>query len=144
MQQYNCYTVMLFLDNWYWILIAILLLIVFIKWQSICPSLPKYLNSEIITETIGEMYLGGKKTYFSDIVFIVTNIGIDRQTYTDKFEGFFYSISKENTFRNQIINTKNSEDDWTISDYIYHNFGLKIGETMTCIYCHQNKATKIL
>ena len=35
-------------------------------------------------------------------------------------------------------------DDYTISDYVSHNFGMVIGETMTCLTCHKNKIPKVL
>ena len=35
-------------------------------------------------------------------------------------------------------------DDYTIYDYVYRNFGMLIGETITCITCHENKCPKVL
>ena len=35
-------------------------------------------------------------------------------------------------------------DDYTIYDYVYRNFGMLIGETITCITCHENKRPKVL
>ena len=39
---------------------------------------------------------------------------------------------------------KISEYYWTVSDYLFYHFGLKIEETMICETCHQHKAPKIL
>ena len=64
-----------------------------------------------------------------------------------EFKGFFYKILLETPFNKQIINIKISDDDfknWTISDYLYHHFGLKIIYTMTCIYFRQNNSPNIL
>ena len=36
------------------------------------------------------------------------------------------------------------KDDYTISDYVSQNFGMLIGETMTCISCHQYMRPKVL
>ena len=72
------------------------------------------------------MHLGGKMTIIYDDLFIVKNIRIDRQIDAAEFEGLLYNTSSKNTFKNQIINIKISEDDWTISDYVYYHFGLKI------------------
>ena len=62
----------------------------------------------------------------------------------DRFEGGLYTTLSENTFKNLRINIKNSEDDWTMSDYLSRHFGMKIGETTTCLSCHKNKAPNIL
>ena len=61
---------------------------------------------------------------------------IDCHMDAAEFEGLLYNTLPENPFNNQIINIKNSEDDWTISDYIFYNFGIKIGETMTYLSFH--------
>ena len=50
----------------------------------------------------------------------------------------------EKTFNNQIFNIKNSEDDFTISDYISQHFGMKIGDKITYLSCHRYKYPKIL
>ena len=47
--------------------------------------------------------------------------------YASEFEAVLFTNLSENTFKNQRINIKNSEDDYTISDYLYHNFRMKIG-----------------
>ena len=66
------------------------------------------------------------------------------QIYTAESEGFLYTNFSENTFNNQIIGIKISEDDLTISDYLYQHFEMKIGETMKYLVFHQNKSPKIL
>ena len=82
--------------------------------------------------------------HFFDDLFIATNIRIYHHMDESEFEGLFYDKLSENTFKNQGINTKIIEGDWTISDYLSHHFRFKIGETMTCISCHQNKEPNIL
>ena len=66
------------------------------------------------------------------------------QIYTAEFEGFLYTNLSENTFNNQIISIKRSEDDLTISDYLYQHFRMKIVETMKYPFFHQNNSPKIL
>ena len=61
-----------------------------------------------------------------------------------EIEGLLYTTLLENPFKNQKHNIKNSEDDWTVSDYLSQNFGMKIGVTMKCLSFHQNKSPKIL
>ena len=34
---------------------------------------------------------------------------------------------------------KDEKDDYTISDYVYQNFGIQMRETWTCITCHAKK-----
>ena len=36
------------------------------------------------------------------------------------------------------------KDDYTISSYVSHNFGITIGETWTCLTCHAKKKAKLL
>ena len=62
----------------------------------------------------------------------------------DEFQWLFYNTFSENPCKNHRISIKISEDDWTVSDYLYHHFETKIRETMTCISFHQNKTPKIL
>ena len=136
MKKSNCYTEMFFLDSWYLKLMVILWWIILIK-MTINLLLPnkrfKHWNNH---RKIGEIYLGGKKTKISDDLFIVKNMRIDCHMDAAEFEGLLYNTLPENPFNNQIINIKNSEDDWTISDYIFYNLGIKIGETMTYLSFH--------
>ena len=37
-----------------------------------------------------------------------------------------------------------NNSNWTISDYLYHNLGLKYTDTMTRLSCHNNKSKIIL
>ena len=65
-----------------------------------------------------EMYLGVKKTIFYDESFIVTNIRTDCQMDAADFEGLSYTTFSENPFNKQKINIKDSEYDFTITDYV--------------------------
>ena len=58
--------------------------------------------------------------------------------------GWLYTNLSENTFKNHRNIITNSKYDWTISDYLYQNFRMKIGEKMACLSCHQNKSPEIL
>ena len=52
----------------------------------------------------------------------------------DIFEGLLYTILSEEPYNNQRIHQKEENDDYTISDYVSQNFGMLIGETMTCLF----------
>ena len=58
--------------------------------------------------------------------------------------GLLYTIFSEEPFKNQIFHMTEETDDYTISDYVSHNFGMPIVETMTCLTYHQNNPPKVL
>ena len=60
-----------------------------------------------------------------------------------EFEGLLYNMLSEEPFNNQIFYITDKKDDYTISDYVFQNFGILIGETWTCLTCHLKK-TKLL
>ena len=61
-----------------------------------------------------------------------------------EFEGLLYTILSEEPFKNQIFHMTEERDDFTISDYSSQHSGMIIGETMTCLTCHQNNPPKVL
>ena len=61
-----------------------------------------------------------------------------------EFERLSYTILSEEYFKNQIFHMTEEMDYYTISDYVSQNFGMLIGETMTCLTCHKNKRPKVL
>ena len=85
MQPYNCYIVMLFLDNWYSPLIVIPWWFFYIKKTTICPSFPKYHDREGVTYLFGGIYLG--KKFATDVFFIMVNIRIGFNMDAGEFEG---------------------------------------------------------
>ena len=64
--------------------------------------------------------------------------------YAAGFEGLLYTILSEEPFKNQKFRMKEQKDDYTISDYVSRHFGMIVGETITCIDCHQNNTPKVL
>ena len=44
---------------------------------------------------LGEIYLGGKKTIATDVIFIITNIRIECQMNAAEAEGLLYNILSE-------------------------------------------------
>ena len=134
MQPSSCYILMFSLDNWYSTLIVI-------PWSTFCPSLPKYHDYEGVTDLFGEIYLVKKTT---DKFFILANIGIKCQMDASEFEGLLYISLSEEPFKNQIFDMTDEKDDYTISYYVSHNFGIIIGETWTCLTCHATKPPKML
>ena len=97
-----------------------------------------------LQDKIGEIYFWGKKTIATGVLFIIANIRIDCQIYTAEFEGLLYTILSEYPFKNQRIHMTEENDYYTISAYVSHNFVMLIGETMTCLPCHQNNRPKVL
>ena len=61
-----------------------------------------------------------------------------------EFEGLSYTTFSENPFNKQKINIKDSEYDFTITDYVSQHFGMPIWETTACLSCQQKKRSKIL
>ena len=65
----------------------------------------------------------------------MTNCQMD----ASEFEGLLYNMLSEEPFENHILDTTYEKDDYTISDYVSHYFGITIGETWTCLTCHAKK-----
>ena len=61
-----------------------------------------------------------------------------------EFEGLLYTILREEPFKSLVIHMTEEIDDYTISDYVSQHFGMLIGETITCLSCHQNKHPKVI
>ena len=61
-----------------------------------------------------------------------------------EFEVLLYTILSEEPFNNQIFHMTEETDDNTISDYVSKNFGMLIGEIITCLTCHEKKRPKVL
>ena len=59
--------------------------------------------------------------------------------YASKFEGFLYSMLSEEPFANHRLDMTDENNDYNISDYVSHYFGIAIGETWTCLTCHTKK-----
>ena len=58
-----------------------------------------------------------------------------------EFEGLLNMLSEE-PFANHRLDMTYEKDDYAISDYVSNYFGIKIGETWTCLTCNAKK-TKI-
>ena len=56
-----------------------------------------------------------------------------------EFEGLLYNMLSEEPFANHRLDITDEKDDYTISDYVSHYFGITIGETWTCLTCHAPK-----
>ena len=63
--------------------------------------------------------------------------------YEAYFEGLLYNIFSEETLKNQIIHMTEENDDYTISNYVYQNLGMLVGEKITCLSCPQNNRPKV-
>ena len=74
-----------------------------------------------------KMYLGVWNIIITDEFFIITNVRIYCQMDAAEFERLLYTILFQETSNNQRICIKEKNDDYTISDYVSHNFGILIG-----------------
>ena len=81
-----------------------------------------------LQKCFGEIYLGGKTTMATNVLFIMENTRIDFQMYAAEFEGLLYTILSEEPFKNQWFHTIEEKDDYAISDNVYHHFVMLIGE----------------
>ena len=90
----------------------------------------------------GGIYLG--KKFATDVFFIMVNIRLYCQINAGEFEGLLYTILSEEHFKSQIFYMKVEMDDYIIYDYVSQNFGIVIGETMTCLTCHYKIPPKLL
>ena len=61
-----------------------------------------------------------------------------------EFEGFLYTMLSEEHFANHRLGMTDGNEEFTISDYVSHNFATTIGETWTCLTCDVIKSPKIL
>ena len=83
-----------------------------------------------------------RKTISTDLFFILANIRINCQIHASEFEGLLYNMLSEEPFANHRLDTTDEKDDYTISDYVSQHFGIKIGETWTCLTYHTKKNPK--
>ena len=58
---------------------------------------------------------------------------------TGEFEGLLYNMLLEEPFANHRYDMTDEKNNYTISDYFSQHFGIKIGETCTCLPCHTKK-----
>ena len=56
-----------------------------------------------------------------------------------KLEGLLYIMLSEDPFKNKRFHMIEEIDDYNISDYDSQHFGIIIGETWTCLTCHEKK-----
>ena len=57
--------------------------------------------------------------------------------------GYYLLSYQKNPFKDQITHITEEKDYYTIPDYLSQNFGMLIGETMTCLSCHKTKSPKL-
>ena len=60
-----------------------------------------------------------------------------------EFEGLLYNMLSEEPFANNRLDITDENDDYKTSDYVSQHFGIKIGDTMTCLTCHATNHPKI-
>ena len=95
-----------------------------------------------LQKRFGEIFLGGK-SISTDMFFILENIRITFQMDASEFKGLLYNMLSEEPFANHRLDMTDEKDDYTISYYVSQNFGITIGETMTCLTCHTTKPPNI-
>ena len=62
--------------------------------------------------------------------------------YAGEFEGLLYNMLYEEPFANHRFDMTYENDDYIISDYVSHYFGITIGEIWTCLTCHAKKNSR--
>ena len=75
----------------------------------------------------------------TDHFFILENLRINCNMDAIEFEGSLYNMFSEEPFANHRLDMTDGKDDYTISDYVSHYFGITIGETWTYLTCHAKK-----
>ena len=75
--------------------------------------------------------------------FILANITTNCQMDASEFEGILYTMLSEEPFANHILDMTDGNEEYTISDYMSHNFAITIGESWTCLTCKTPKYPKI-
>ena len=100
------------------------------------------MNMKDLQNVFGEMYLG--KGGNTDVLFILENLRISCQMDAGGFEGLLYNMFSEEPFKNQRLDMTDEKNDYTISDYVFHHFGIILGETRICLTYHATKPPKIL
>ena len=61
--------------------------------------------------------------------FILEHITTNCQMDASEFEGLLYTMFYEEPFANHRLDMTDKKDDYTITDYVSHNFGITIVET---------------
>ena len=97
-----------------------------------------------LQKQFGEIYLGGEKSISTDHLFILEILRINYQMDASEFEGLLYNMLSEEPFANHILDMIDKKDDYTISYYVSHYFGITIGETWTCLTFHAKNKAKVL
>ena len=80
-----------------------------------------------LQKSFGEIYLGGKKTRSTDLLFILENITTNCQMDASEFQGLLYTMLSEEPFANHRLDMIDGNEEYTISDYVSHNFFITIG-----------------
>ena len=103
----------------------------------------KHYDFQGVTEKNCEIYLGGKKTISTDMFFILANITTNCQMDASDFEGVLYTMLSEEPFSNHKLDMTDGNEEYTISDYVYQNFAITIGDIWTCLTCETQRSPKI-
>ena len=82
-----------------------------------------------LQKSFGEIYQGGKKTIYTDIFFMVTNISTTCQMDASEFEGMIFNMLSKEPFTHHILDDPDGNEVITISEYLSQNFSITIGET---------------
>ena len=60
-----------------------------------------------------------------------------------EFERMLYTMLSEEPFANHRLDMTDGNEEYTISDYVSHNFAITIGETWKSLTCKTPKSPKI-
>ena len=75
--------------------------------------------------------------------FILANITTNCQMDASEFDGMLYTMLSKEPFSNHILDMTDGNEEYTISDYMSHNFAITIGETWRYLTCKTPKSSKI-
>ena len=75
--------------------------------------------------------------------FILANITSNCPMDASEFEGMLYTMLSEEPSANHILDMIDRNEESKISDYVYNNFAITIGDTLTCLTCETQISPKI-
>ena len=90
---------------------------------------------EGLQKMFGQLYVGGKNTNITDILFHRKHMSIDQHMDASEIEILIFTMSSEESPKKHsidIFDTKKEKEYITISDYLPSHYDFEIVETLTC------------
>ena len=86
----------------------------------------KHYDVRELQKRFGEIYLGGKRTISTDILFILANITTNCQMDASEFEEMIYTMLSEEISAHHILDMTDGNEESTIYDYLSQNFSSQL------------------